>query len=153
MNKSLQNGAFSQLDKRRQDAVVLLFEDELTDEQIAKSVNRSRTTIAKWKNDPKFIQAQAEYRHIAMDSYVPDAIKQLHKLAIQAKSEMVQLQAANAILAMAEFGSAETNVDLQKQQTRKAKAEADVAEYKAKLLTHPDDVEDRTVILDDVSED
>ncbi|WCL65960.1 hypothetical protein MWLf4_0808 [Limosilactobacillus fermentum] len=38
MGKIGQTGPFYQLDKRRRKAVKLLFEDELTDEEIAKSV-------------------------------------------------------------------------------------------------------------------
>ena len=41
VDKSRQNNTFFNLDERRQKAIVLLFEDELTDEEIAKSVNRS----------------------------------------------------------------------------------------------------------------
>lgn len=84
MNKSLQAKTFYELDKRRRIAIMLLFEDELTDENIAKTVKRSRQTLAKWKKEPKFVQAQEEYRRVAMDSYVPDAIKQLRKLSMTA---------------------------------------------------------------------
>ena len=47
VNKTGQDGPFYKLDKRRQKAVMLLFEDELTDEEIAKSVQRSRSTLSK----------------------------------------------------------------------------------------------------------
>lgn len=152
MNKSLQNGTFYKLDKRRRTAIMLLFEDELTDEEIAKSVNRSRQTLAKWKKEPNFIQAQDEYRHVAMDAYVPGAIKQLRKLSLTAKSEMVQLQATNSILSMSGFGSADSNAELDHAKTRKANAEAEIAEHQAKLIAHPEEIQDRTVIIDDFTE-
>lgn len=90
--KSLQNSSFNSLDARRQKVVVLLFEDDLTDEQIAKSVNCSRQTLSKWKNDSEFKKAQEEYRKMALGSYVPRAIKHLNHLALHSKSDMVQFQ-------------------------------------------------------------
>lgn len=45
------------------------------------------------------------------------------------------------------------NDKLVEQQIRKIKAEADVAEYKAKLVAHPDEIKDRTVIVDDFETD
>lgn len=139
VDKSRQNETFYQIDKAKQNAIILLFEDELSDEQIAKSVNRSRATLSKWKNDDTFKQAQIEYRRVAIDSYVPDAIKRLHKLATSAKSEMVSLQASQSILSMAGFGSVDSSPELEqakiekaKADVRKTKAEADIMEAKAK---------------------
>lgn len=132
VDKSRQNKAFDSLDERHRKAVILLFEDELTDEQIAKSVNRSRATLSKWKKDPLFQQAQQEYRRIALDSYVPDAIKHLNELALNSKSDMVQLQATQTILNMAGYGTVNSNVELDKAKVRKANAEADIAEARAK---------------------
>ena len=134
VDKSRQNEAFDSLDERHRKAVILLFEDELTDEQIAKSVNRSRATLSKWKKDPLFQRAQQEYRKIALDSYVPDAIKHLNELALNSKSDMVQLQATQTILNMAGYGTVNSNVELDKAKVRKANAEADIAEARAKEL-------------------
>ncbi|WP_208422108.1 phBC6A51 family helix-turn-helix protein [Latilactobacillus fragifolii] len=145
VDKSRQNEAFYQLDKAKQNAIILLFEDELSDEQIAKSVNRSRATLSKWKNDDKFKQAQIEYRRVVIDGYVPDAIKRLHKLATGAKSEMVSLQAAQSILSMAGFGTTDSSPELEqakiekaKTDVRKAKAEADIKEAEAKAAKDMD---------------
>lgn len=153
MNKSLQAKTFYELDKRRRIAIMLLFEDELTDENIAKTVKRSRQTLAKWKKEPKFIQAQEEYRRVAMDSYVPDAIKQLRKLSMTAKSEMVQLQATNSILSLSGFGSADSNAELDRAKTRKANAEADIVEHQANLIAHPENIQERTELIDDIPSD
>lgn len=145
VDKSIQNEAFYELDKAKQTAIILLFEDKLSDEQIAKAVNRSRTTLSNWKKDNKFKQAQAEYRHVAIDSYVPDAIKRLHKLATGAKSEMVSLQATQSILSMAGFGSVDSSPELEqakiekaKADVRKTKAEADIMKAKAKREVNGD---------------
>lgn len=153
MNKSLQAKTFYELDKRRRIAIMLLFEDELTDENIAKTVKRSRQTLAKWKKEPKFVKAQEEYRRVAMDSYVPDAIKQLRKLSMTAKSEMVQLQATNSILSLSGFGSADSNAELDRAKTRKANAEADIVEHQANLIAHPENIQERTELIDDIPSD
>lgn len=145
VDKSVQNETFYELDKAKQTAIVLLFEDKLSDEQIAKTVNRSRTTLSNWKKDNKFKQAQIEYRRVAIDSYVPDAIKRLHKLATGAKSEMVSLQAAQSILSMAGFGSVDSSPELEQAKIEKAKAdvrkieaEADIKEAEAKAVGDTD---------------
>ena len=132
--KSLQNKAFNSLDKRHQNAIRMLFEGELTDEQIAKNVNRSRQTIAKWKKDPVFKKAQAEYKRIAVkEKYEGNAIKKLNKL-LEAKSEMVQLQAANSILKLSGMLSENSTPELDKAKIRKANAEASISELKADVL-------------------
>lgn len=123
------------MDANHKKAVILLFEDKLTDEQIAKEVHRSRTTLAKWKKDKDFQEAEREYRSLAIDSYVPDAIKQIHKLATGAKSEMVRLQSSTTILNMAGYSADGDSPEMAKQSVRKAKAEADLAEAKAKRET------------------
>ena len=132
MNKSKQYASFESLDALKQKAIILLFEGNMTDEQIAKEVHRGRTTIVKWKKDETFAKAQQEYSHIALDKYVPDAVKQLGVLSTKAKSEMVRLQATTTILSMTGFGSTERNPELEMAQVRKSKAEADIMEAKAK---------------------
>jgi hypothetical protein len=142
VDKTRQSKVFESLDERHRKAVILLFEDELTDEQIANSVNRSRATLSKWKKDPLFQQAQQEYRRIALDSYVPDAIKHLNELALNSKSDMVQLQATQTILNMAGYGTTNSNVELDKAKVRKANAEADIAEARAKEFEPESSVDD-----------
>lgn len=133
VDKSRQNGAFYKLDKSRQKAVILLFEDDLSDEEIAKSVNRSRATLSKWKLDEDFKLAQEEYRRIAIDNYVPDAIKRLYKLSMDAKSEMVSLQATQSILSMAGFGTTDSSPELERARISKAKADAELSRNKARI--------------------
>lgn len=152
MDKIGQNSVFNKLDKPRREAIILLFEDDLSDVEIAKTVHRARSTLSKWKTEPEFIQAQDEYRHIAMDSYVPDSIKQLHKLSLNARSEMVQLQATNSILSLSGFGSADSNADLDHAKTRKANAEADIAEAKANDVKNAQNGKDSTLIVDDLGD-
>lgn len=134
VNKTGQNGPFYELDKRRQKAVVLLFEDELTDEEIAKSVQRSRSTLSNWKNEELFKAAQKQYRSLVVkNDYESMAIKKLKEL-LEAKSEMVQLQSATTILKMAGMLSDNDTPELTQAKVRKANADARVAEARAKSL-------------------
>lgn len=134
VDKIGQSGPFYQLDKRRRKAVRLLFEDELTDEQIAKAVQRRRSTLDNWKNDELFKAAQQQYNHLVIKkSFESKALKKLVDL-LEAKSEMVQLQAANSILKLSGMLSENSTPELDKARIRKANADARVAEARAKAL-------------------
>lgn len=134
VNKTGQDGPFYKLDKRRQKAVMLLFEDELTDEEIAKSVQRSRSTLNNWKNEELFKAAQKQYRSLVVkNDYESKALKKLKEL-LEAKSEMVQLQSATTILKMAGMLSDNDTPELTRAKVRKANADARVAEARAKSL-------------------
>lgn len=134
VNKTGQDGPFYKLDKRRQKAIMLLFEDELTDEEIAKSVQRSRSTLSSWKNEELFKAAQKQYRSLVVKTdYESKALKKLKEL-LEAKSEMVQLQSATTILKMAGMLSDNDTPELTRAKVRKANADARVAEARAKSL-------------------
>lgn len=149
-----QLGAFGELDKRRQKAIKLLFEDELTDEQIAKSVQRSRSTLDNWKHDPKFKEAQRDYQRLVVkESYASKALMKLYNLMQEAKSEMVQLQSAISILKMAGMFSENDNPDMIRAKVRKANAEASITEWKAKELRGDNDSKDKTTLVDDIGGD
>lgn len=133
LQKIAENGPFFELDKRRQKAVILLFEDELTDEEIAKKLKRSSRTLYEWKKDSKFKAAQEQYKQLVVkDKFESKALKRLIEL-IDAKSEMVQLQAVTTILKMAGRLSENSTPELDKAKIRKANAEADTAEANALL--------------------
>ncbi|PWT48107.1 hypothetical protein DKZ23_03495 [Limosilactobacillus reuteri] len=141
------------MDKPRRDAIVMLFEDELNDEQIAENVNRTRRTLAKWKNDPKFKKGQDAYKHVVIKKdYESNAIRKLNSL-LSARSEMVQLQAANSILKLSGMLSDNSTPELDKAKIRKANAEADIAEQKAKLLKNDKTGITKIVFTDDMKSD
>lgn len=128
-------GPFFELDGRRQKAVIAMIEEDLTDEELGKIVDRTARTVRNWKNDDLIIAAKEQYIKItARRKYVPDAIKRLYHLMINAKSEMVQLQSATTILKMSGMISDNSTPELDKAKIRKANAEADIAEYKAQVL-------------------
>lgn len=154
LGKTGQNGPFYQLDKRRRKAVRLLFEDELTDEQIAKAVQRRRSTLDNWKNDELFKAAQRQYNHLVVKKdFESKALKKLVNL-LDAKSEMVQLQSANSILKLSGMLSDNSTPELDKAHIRKANAEADIAEQKAELFKHSENTGvTRIVFKDDLKPD
>lgn len=150
--KSLQNGPFFELDKRRQKAIVMLFEDNLSDEEIAKSINRSRQTLSKWKNDSKFKAAQEQYKKLVVkEDFESKALRELVNL-LNANSEMVRLQTAITILKMSGMMSDNSTPELDKAKIRKANAEADIARWKADELTGKNKVDDSTVLVDDIGD-
>lgn len=153
LDKNGQNGPFYELDRRRQKAVIMLFEDELTDEEIAKAVQRRRSTLDNWKHEDLFKAAQRQYRSIVIkEDYESKALKKLNSL-LNAKSEMVQLQSATTILKMAGMLSENDTPELTRAKVRKAIAEADIAEQKAKLLKNDKTGITKIVFTDDMKSD
>lgn len=146
MKKSKENSAFAKLDRKRQNAVVMLFENELTIEEIAKKLNRSPTTLYKWKNDPLFKQAQYEYAITVLNHALPDAIRELLKLIRNGKSEMVKLQAIQTVMKQAGLFSDNGTPELDAARIRKANADARVAEARAKAME--DNGQDVELLLD-----
>lgn len=134
VDKIGQSGPFFKLDKRRRKAVKLLFEDELSDEEIAKAVQRRRSTLDNWKHDELFRAAQQQYNHLVVKKdFESKALRRLVKL-LDARSEMVQLQAANSILKLSGMLSDNSTPELDQAKIRKANAEARVAEARAKAM-------------------
>lgn len=134
VKKSEENGVFSKLDKKRQKAVVMLFENALTIEEIAKSLNRSPTTLYKWKNDPLFQKAQNEYAIYVLNNALPDSVRELTKLIKNGKSEMVKLQAIQTVLKHANLLSDNSTPELDKAKIRKANADARISEARANVV-------------------
>ena len=125
-------GPFFELDGRKQTAVKSMVEDDLTEEQIGKLVERTDRTIRNWKNDELFKAAQQQYNHLVIKkSFESKALKKLVGL-LEAKSEMVQLQAANSILKLSGMLSDNSTPELDKAKIRKANADAGLAEARLK---------------------
>ena len=133
-DKNTQNKAFISLSKKKRKIVKLLFEDELTDQEIADAVSCSRSTIARLKRDPIFIQAQQEYAISVLDHALPDSIRELLKLIRNGKSEMVKLQAIQTVMKQAGLFSDNGTPELDAARIRKANADARVAEARAKAM-------------------
>lgn len=133
-HKSSDLRAFSKLTKKRQKAVMMLFENDKTIEEIANELNVSDRAIYKWKNDPLFKQAQQEYAISVLDTALPDSVRELMKLIRNSKSDMVKLQAIQTVLKHANLLSDNSTPELDKAKIRKANADARVAEARAKAM-------------------
>ena len=128
-------GPFFELDGRKQTAVKSMVEDDLTEEQIGKLVERTDRTIRNWKNDELFIAAKEQYLNITVkNTYVPKALNHLYYLMIHAKSEMVQMQSAITILKMGGQLSDNSTPELDKAKIRKANADARISEARANVV-------------------
>ena len=142
MEKTGGNSAFSKLNKSQQKAIKLLFEDELKDEEIAKEVHRSKSTLYNWKNDPNFKRAQQEYINLVIKSDLKSkAVSRLSFLIDNGESDNVQLQAANSILKLAGMYDNSDDPEIKEAQLKvikanavKAQAEAEVARAEASRL-------------------
>ena len=146
VQKSSDLGTFLKLTKKRQKAIVMLYEDKETIGEIAKKLNITDRAIYKWKKDPAFIQAQNEYAIHVLNSALPDSIRELMKLVQNSKSDMVKLQAIQTVLKHANLLSDNSTPELDKAKIRKANADARVAEAKAKAME--DNGQDMEQLLD-----
>lgn len=129
------------LSSKQQKAIVLLVTTRYTQKKIATEISVRPQTISEWKMKDDFKNGMIEYtRHFVSDLSSP-AAKTLKKL-LNAKSEMVQLQAVQLVFSMAGIGTVDRNPELEAAQIRKANAEARIVEQKANEIEGvvPDDV-------------
>lgn len=156
--KKPQKGAkidpFFALDKDRQTFVALTVNENLTNKELAVQVNRKReATMSEWKKSDWYEPARDAYIRLSIKGdYKVEALKTLLDL-LDAKSEMVRLQAATTLLKMAGMLSDNDTPELDKAKVRKANAEADIAEQKAKLLKNDKTGITKIVFTDDMKSD
>lgn len=139
MKKTQKNATidpFLSLSKDKQTFIRLVFEGELTNKEIAVRINKKRvSTVSDWKKKKWFEPAFNAYANrVIKNQYKNKSLKTLVDL-LDAKSEMVRLQTAITILKMSGMMSDNSTPELDKAKVRKANAEADIAEYKAKALS------------------
>ena len=139
---------FDKLDKKRKKAVVMQFEGAYTDEEIAKNVGRTRSTITLWKKEQWFKKAFNAYANkLIKNKYRSKAMNTVFEL-LNAKSEMVRLQAASTIFKLSGMLSDNSTPELDRAKIRKANADARVAEAKAKAME--DNGQDMEQLLDKI---
>lgn len=110
------------------------FEGAYTDEEIAKNVGRTRSTITLWKKEQWFKKAFNAYANkLIKNKYRSKAMNTVFEL-LNAKSEMVRLQAASTIFKLSGMLSDNSTPELDQAKIRKANADARVAEAKAKAM-------------------
>lgn len=124
---------FSKLTKKKQKAIKMMFEGDLTIKEIAQELHCGERTLYSWKNDALFIKAQNEYAIHVLNNALPESIKELIGLIQHGKSEMVKLQAIQTVLKHANLLSDNSTPELDKAKIRKANADARVAEARANV--------------------
>ncbi|WP_241234201.1 phBC6A51 family helix-turn-helix protein [Lactobacillus acidophilus] len=137
---------FSKLTKKKQKAIKMMFEGDLTIKEIAQELQCGERTLYSWKNDALFIKAQNEYAIHVLNNALPESIKELMGLIQHGKSEMVKLQAIQTVLKHANLLSDNSTPELDKAKIRKANADARVAEARAKAME--DNGQDMEQLLD-----
>ena len=122
------------------------FEGTYTDEEIAKTVGRTRSTVTLWKKEQWFKKAFNAYANkLIKNKYRSKAMNTVFEL-LNAKSEMVRLQAASTIFKLSGMLSDNSTPELDRAKIRKANADARVAEAKAKAME--DNGQDMEQLLD-----
>lgn len=145
------NDPFSSLTKAQQTLVRLDFEGGHSNKEIAPKIGlKNETTVSHWR--------KRSWYEPAFNAYASKAIKGKYKsLALRtlidllnAKSEMVKLQAATSVLKLSGMLSDNSTPELDKAKARKASAEADIAEWKRDELTGDNSNRESTTLVDDI---
>ncbi len=131
------NDPFSNLTKAQQTLVILDFEGGHSNKEIAPKLGlKNETTVSHWRKRSWYEPAFNAYASKTVrGKYKSLALRTLIDL-LDARSEMVRLQAATSILKLSGMLSDNSTPELDKAKVRKANAEADIAEQKAQQLSN-----------------
>lgn len=149
--KEARNDPFSRLNKNQQTLIRLDFEGCHTNKEIAPQIGlKNETTVSHWRKRSWYEPAFNTYATKAIKGrYKSQALRTLVEL-LNAKSEMVKLQAATSILKLSGLLTDNSTPELDKAKVRKASAEADIAEWKRDELTGNNIGNDKTTLIDDI---
>lgn len=145
------NDPFSRLTKVQQTLVRLDFEGGHSNKEIAPKIGlKNETTVSHWRKRPWYEPAFNAYASKAIKGkYKSLALRTLIDL-LNAKSEMVKLQAATSVLKLSGMLSDNSTPELDKAKARKASAEADIVEWKRDELTGDNSNRESTTLVDDI---
>lgn len=145
------NNPFSRLTKAQQTLVRLDFEGGHSNKEIAPKIGlKNETTVSHWRKRPWYEPAFNAYASKAIKGkYKSLALRTLIDL-LNAKSEMVKLQAATSVLKLSGMLSDNSTPELDKAKARKASAEADIVEWKRDELTGDNSNRESTTLVDDI---
>lgn len=127
------NDPFSRLNKKQQTLIMLDFEGNHSNKEIAPKIGlKNETTVSHWRKRSWYEPAFNTYASRAIKGkYKSLALRTLINL-LDAKSEMVKLQAATSILKLSGMLSDNSTPELDKAKIRKANADAGLAEARLK---------------------
>lgn len=133
---------FNSLPQKQQTAIALLFSGNFKQTEIAEQLNVNSATVSVWKRREDFRQGQDEYNRFMLRDLAAKAVMTLSDL-LGAKSEMVRYNAASYIL-----DKGLVDKDLQAADLRRANAEADIAETRAKSMKQSGEGEPINIVID-----
>lgn len=127
------NDPFSKLNKKQQTLIMLDFEGNHSNKEIAPEIGlKNETTVSHWRKRSWYEPAFNAYASRAIKGkYKSLALRTLIDL-LDARSEMVKLQAATSILKLSGMLSDNSTPELDKAKVRKANADAGLAEARLK---------------------
>lgn len=127
------NDPFSKLNKKQQTLIMLDFEGNHSNKEIAPKIGlKNETTVSHWRKRSWYEPAFNAYASRAIKGkYKSLALRTLIDL-LDARSEMVKLQAATSILKLSGMLSDNSTPELDKAKVRKANADAGLAEARLK---------------------
>ncbi|WP_149315838.1 phBC6A51 family helix-turn-helix protein [Lentilactobacillus buchneri] len=88
--------------KNQQRAIELMFEGNLSQNEISAQIKIHPTTLSRWKRDKDFIEAMRKYTDETIARSTPKAMSTMLKL-LNARSELVRYNAAKDLLDRAGF--------------------------------------------------
>lgn len=133
---------FNSLPQKQQTAIALLFSGDFKQTEIAEKLNVNAATISIWKRREEFRVAQDEYNRFMLRDSVAKAVLTMNQL-LGAKSEMVRYNAASYIIDKGMVDTGQQAADL-----RRANAEADIAETRAKSMKQSGEGEPINIVID-----
>lgn len=120
----------------------------LTDEQIAKNMGIAPRTLENWKKDHiQILHALKVGKQHANFLIENQLFKEARNGNITA---MIFYLKNNWRDKYNDSQLSQEEREVRKWQAKRAKAEADIMRYKADLLTNPDKIQDKTIIVDDI---
>lgn len=141
------SGPFDRLTKAQQTLITIDFEGHQSNASIAPKLGlKNGDTVSRWRSKKWYEIGLADYTQRAIKTTLKrKALNAIQEL-LDAKSEMVRLQAATTLLKMAGMLSDNDTPELMQAKVRKANADARVAEARAKALE--DNGQDMELLLD-----
>ena len=125
--------------------------DGLTDEQVAHNMGIAPRTLEYWKKDHvQILQALKIGKEQANFLIENELFKTARKGNVTA---MIFYLKNNWRNKYNDSTLSKEEREVRKWQAKRAKAEADIMRYKADLLTNPDKIQDKTIIVDDIPKD
>ena len=125
--------------------------DGLTDEQVAHNMGIAPRTLEYWKKDHvQILQALKIGKEQANFMIENELFKKARKGNVTA---MIFWLKNNWRDKYNDSQLSQEEREVRKWQAKRAKAEADIMRYKADLLTNPDKIQDKTIIVDDIPKD